>query len=134
MIGSSIVSSPEDGLDKLAKHARGVLVLLAAIQVGGAAILYIAGAMRTPEEIIVALSLGALFGALAVWARKNPLPAVLVGLAIYVAIVLLSAVVDPATIYSGLIMKLVVAAMFWNGISTGLTYNEMKRSMAPTTR
>jgi hypothetical protein len=47
MIGSSIVSSPEDGLDKLAKHARGVLILLAAVQIGGGVIVYIAGGISS---------------------------------------------------------------------------------------
>jgi hypothetical protein len=129
MIGSSIVSSPEDGLDKLAKHARGVLVVLAVVQLAGTAILYVAGAVREPVDIGVAILLGVVFGGLAIWARKDPLTAVLVGLGMYVTLVLLSAIIEPATLFSGLILKVIVAAMFWNGISTGLTYNEMKRTL-----
>ncbi len=132
MIGSTIASSTEDGLDQLAKHARGVLVVLALVQVAGAAILYLAGAMRLPGELAMTLAVGAVFGGLAVWARRDPLPAVLVGLGIYVGLLALAAVFDPATLFSGVIMKLIVAAMFWNGISTGLTYNEMKRTLGPT--
>lgn len=37
MIGSNIVSSQQDGLDKLARHARVVLVVIAAVQLGLAA-------------------------------------------------------------------------------------------------
>lgn len=133
MIGSSIVSSPEDGLDKLAKHARGVLVLVAVVQIVGAVILYVAGGIPDVPALAIPLGGGAVFVGLAVWARKDPLTAVLVGLGIYVVSVLLAALAEPSSLFSGLIGKAIIIAMFINGISTGLTYNKMKRSLARVT-
>jgi hypothetical protein len=82
MIGSSIVSSTEDGLDKLAKHARVVLVVVAVVQLVGSTILYVAGGIPDLSMLAVQLVIGASFVGLTVWARKNPLTAVLVGLGI----------------------------------------------------
>ncbi|HLT40977.1 MAG TPA: hypothetical protein VK034_32085 [Enhygromyxa sp.] len=130
MIGSSIAGSTEDGLDKLAKHARAVLVLLAAVQLIGGAILYIAGALVDAAPIATTLGLGVIFGVLAIWARKDPLTAVLVGLGIWVAVHGIGAIIEPATLFSGLVVKAIVIVMFVNGISTGLTYNKMKHTLA----
>jgi hypothetical protein len=129
MIGSSIVSSPEDGLDKLAKHARGVLVLLAAVQLIGGVIFYVAGGFPDIAGLVVTLGLGAVFGALAIWARKDPLMAVLVGLGMWVSVILIEAVIEPASLMRGLVVKAIVVAMFANGISTGMTYNRLKHTM-----
>jgi uncharacterized membrane protein len=125
MIGSSIVSSPEDGLDKLAKHARAVLVVLAAVQLIGGAISYVAGALVEPAAIVSTFGLGVLFAGLAVWARKDPLTAILVGLGIWVAVIGIEATIEPASLFNGLLLKAVVIVLFATGISTGLTYNKM---------
>ena len=126
MIGSSIVSSPQDGLDKLAKHARGVLVLLAAVQLIGGAIHYVAGGLVEPMAIAFTFGLGVIFAALAIWARKDPLTAVLVGLGFWATCVVVEAILEPASLWNGVILKAVVIVMFANGISTGVTYNKMK--------
>ncbi len=127
MIGSSIVSSHEDGLDKLARHARVVLVILAAVQFGAVAFLYIAEPVTQWSGLGTMLGVGAAFAGLAAWARARPLPAVLTGLGIYLAGVILAALVEPATLTQGLTMKAIVAVMFYNGITAALTYNAMAR-------
>lgn len=130
MIGDSIVSSPQDGLDKLAKHARGVLVLLAAVQLIGGAIHYVAGGLVEPMAIAFTFGLGVIFGALAIWARKDPLTAVLVGLGFWATVVGVEAVIEPSSLFNGMILKAIVIVMFVNGISTGMTYNKMKHTFA----
>jgi hypothetical protein len=132
MIGSSIVSSPEDGLDKLAKHARGVLILLAAVQIGGGVIVYIAGGIPSFAAMLVECGLGVVFGLLAIWARKDPLSAVIVGLGIWVLGIAGQAIAEPASLFSGLLVKAIVIVMFINGISTGRTYNELARTLGRT--
>lgn len=130
MIGSSIVSSAEDGLDKLAKHARSVLIVLAALQLIGGAILYVVGAVVQPSALGFMLGLGVVFGALAIWARKDPLPAVLGGLGVWISVHLIEAMIEPASVFNGLLVKAIVVVLFINGISTGITYNKMKRTLA----
>ncbi len=131
MIGGSIVSSPEDGLDKLAKQARVVLVLLAAVQLVGGGILFLAGGIPDASAIAGTFGLGVVFGALALWARKDPLNAVLVGLGIWVVLVAASAALDSSSLFNGLLVKAIVVALFISGISTGLTYNKLKPTIAP---
>ncbi len=127
MIGSTIVSSTEDGLDKLARHARGVLIGLAALQVVATGVLYAAGSLSTTLDLVAGFGLGGVFAGLAVWARRNPLPAVSTGFAMWALLMLLAAIADPSTLWSGLVMKGLIIAAFVNGISTARTYEEMKR-------
>jgi hypothetical protein len=131
VIGGSIVASHEDGLDKLGRHARGVLVLLAAVQVAGPAFVWRAGASAPRADVVGGAMIGAAFAGLAMWARTRPLPAVLCGLALYLARVGVVALVDPRTLYQGWGLKLIVAVMFINGVQTALTHERLRREHAP---
>lgn len=57
---------------------------------------------------------------LSFWAKKAPLPALLVATAIYVAIQVLNAVVAPETIAQGIIVKIIVIVMLVKGIKSAL--------------
>jgi hypothetical protein len=129
MIGGSIVSSPQDGLDKLAKQARAVLVVLAVVQLVGGVMSYVAGAIPDVTSLALTLAPGLVFAALAVWASKDPLPAVLVGAGIWVVLIGAAAAVDPTTLFAGLILKAVVVVLFITGISTGMTYNRLRHTI-----
>jgi hypothetical protein len=131
MIGSTIVTSHEDGLDKLARHARFVLIVLAAVQLAGLAFLYIAMVPMTPESMTGPLLVGVAFVALAMWAREAPLPAVGTGLAIYLLGVAIAAAIDPISLTEGLAFKAIVAVLFYNGIMAALAYNKMAREYVP---
>ena len=132
MIGESLVSSNEDGLDKLAKHARGVLVALAFLQLAGGVIYYVIGGIAANEFGII-LASGLMFGGLAVWARKNPLPAVSAGCAIWLLSIASAAIANPASLFEGLLVKALIVGGFINGISTAMTYNKMKKNLASMT-
>ncbi|MCH9684573.1 MAG: hypothetical protein K0V04_24265 [Deltaproteobacteria bacterium] len=128
MIGGSIVSSQEDGLAKLAKHARVVLVVIAAVQVGAVALLWVAGGAAEHTLIIPSLISAAIYGGLALWARVAPLPAVLVGFAIYLAGVGLS-MAQGGSLFDGILFKVILLALFLNGIASGRQYNEAKKRL-----
>ena len=127
MIGSSIVSSHADGLDKLARHARVVLVVLGLIQLASAAFLWLAQSTPDMQGFWGMLFVGLAFVALAGWARERPMPAVLTGLAIYLVLVAAAAAMNPASLTQGLLGKLIIAVMFYNGIATAMTYNKLAR-------
>jgi len=57
---------------------------------------------------------------LALWGRRAPLPAILIGAATYGAVVVLNGVVNPLTLAQGFIIKLVIVAMFYRGIKAAL--------------
>jgi hypothetical protein len=129
MIGSSIVSSQQDGLDKLAKHARVVLVVIAAVQLGAAALLWVAGGPAEEALIAPAIVTAVIYGLLAVWAGRAPLPAVVVGLVLYLAGIGL-AVAQGGGIFDGILFKVILLALFLNGIGTARQFEEAKRRVA----
>lgn len=129
MIGSSIVSSQQDGLDKLAKHARVVLVVIAAVQLGAAALLWVAGGPAEKALVVPAVINAVIYGLLAVWARRSPLTAVLVGFVLYLAGIVLS-VAQGGNVFDGALLKVILLALFLNGLGAARQYEEAKRRVA----
>jgi peptidoglycan/LPS O-acetylase OafA/YrhL len=131
MIGSSIVASPEDGLDKLARHARGGLVLIAAVQLVAAAFLFVADDSNGPQSLVPLVVTGALFAALAVWARRNPLPPVIAGLALFVASLLIALWVDPTSLLSmwPLLMNGAILTVSINGLMAAREHARAKQRL-----
>jgi hypothetical protein len=78
---------------------------------------------------VATVGLGLLFGGLAVWARNDPLTAVLVGLGIWIVTIGAAAVVEPASLWNGLVVKAIVVVLFVNGITTGMTYNKLRHTV-----
>lgn len=130
MIGSSIVSSPQEGLDKLARHARGVLVLIAGLQAGLAALLYVAGG--PPEEALIMPTLvtAIIYGALATWARTAPMPAVLVGFVLYLVSVAVGLAQGDSLLSYGSLFKGMILVLFINGLGSARSYDQAKRALA----
>ena len=70
--------------------------------------------------LIVNLILGAAMLVLSVWARRSPLPAVLIAAAIYAVVIVANGIVDPATLGQGLILKVIIIAFLFKGIKAAL--------------
>lgn len=70
--------------------------------------------------LIVNFILAAAMIGLALWGRRAPLPAVLIATAIYAVVLVGNAIMDPATIGQGLIVKIVVIAILAKGIKSAL--------------
>jgi len=70
--------------------------------------------------LIVNLILAAIMLALSLWARRSPLPAVLIAAATYVVVIAANAISDPATLGQGLVMKIIVIAFLIKGIKAAL--------------
>lgn len=64
---------------------------------------------------LAAIMLGLFF-----WARKSPLPATISALSVYVVVLAIDAAFDPTTIYRGIILKVIIIAMMFGGISAAL--------------
>jgi hypothetical protein len=70
--------------------------------------------------LIVNLILAAIMLGLSLWARRSPLPAVLVAAATYAVVIVSSAIMDPATLAQGWIIKLIIIAFLIRGIKAAL--------------
>jgi hypothetical protein len=70
--------------------------------------------------LIVNLILAAVMGALSLWARRSPLPAVIIATATYIVVVVANGVMDPSTIAQGWIMKIIIIGFLIKGIKAAL--------------
>jgi hypothetical protein len=70
--------------------------------------------------LIVNLLLSATMLVLAWWSKRKPLPAILVTAAIYAAVLVISAIVDPTTIVKGIVVKAVIITVLARGIKGAL--------------
>ncbi len=70
--------------------------------------------------LIMHLSLAALMALLAWWSRRAPLAAVLVATATYAAVIVGSAIMDPASIAYGLLLKILIIFFLVRGIKAAL--------------
>jgi hypothetical protein len=68
----------------------------------------------------VNLILAAIMGALAVWARRAPVAPLIVALAVFIAVHTLNALIDPATLAQGFILKAIIIVYLASGIRSAL--------------
>ena len=86
---------------------------------------------ETRNIIMVSVfGIAAVFFALYFWARKQPLPASIVGLILFITVHLLDAIADPAALARGLIMKIIIIAILVNAIQAGVKYRQLQRQGA----
>jgi hypothetical protein len=71
------------------------------------------------------LGIAAVFWGLFLWARRNPLPAAIVGLIVFISIHALDAVLDPRTLAHGIFMKIIVIAVLSRAISAGVKHRRL---------
>jgi len=69
---------------------------------------------------VVMFGLSALMLACWFWSRQSPLPALMTALGIYVTVLTLSAIADPSTLLSGVILKAIVIAALVAGVRAAL--------------
>ena len=70
--------------------------------------------------LIVNLVIAAIMLVLAFWAKRAPLPAVLVATATYAVVIVYGAIADPASLAQGWLMKIIIIAFLIKGIKAAL--------------
>ena len=63
---------------------------------------------------------------LAIWARRSPLPAVLIATATYLVVIVASGIADPRSLGQGWIIKLIVIAFLVKGIKAALALRDAR--------
>lgn len=69
------------------------------------------------------------FLAFAVWSKTKPVTALISGLSLYVIIQLLNLIVDPSTIFKGIIFKVIIIAYLVKGIIAVLEADKIKKEL-----
>ncbi len=76
-------------------------------------------------QLVVAI----IYVALGLWAAKKPFPALLTGLIVYLTFLLLSVIINPATLFSGIIIKIAVASSLIYGMRAVKRAEYMRKRM-----
>jgi len=133
-------------LAQKARRASGALLAVAILQTIGAALIAFllrnSGSGPTAEEaqipqegmrnamIIAQLVMAAAYWGLWFWSRSNPLPAALIGLGIYLAVITVSALANPSTLMQGIIIKVIIIGVLARAIKAGVDYRRIQREAA----
>jgi hypothetical protein len=106
-----------EGYDKHIRNARIMLFVLAGLTFLSIWTLVPFG--DDPAKVFIAVFVavvGGIFVALAFWTKKKPFTAILLALIIYVALEILAAFAQPATIFQGWIIKIAIVVMLIMGL------------------
>jgi len=71
-------------------------------------------------ELIMAL----IYMLLGIWANKKPFPAILTGLTIYVVMIIFKGILLPESVFSGIIMKVIIIGAFCYGVTDSKRYEK----------
>jgi hypothetical protein len=121
-------------LRKLTRRAFTALIVVAVMQFLGAGLFLVVAQtapkakVSQPKLMMVAgimSAIGVGFIILAIWARKNPLPAAITGFVILVTLWVMDMIADPMTLLQGIILKIVIVAMLIRAIQAGLQYRKL---------
>jgi hypothetical protein len=119
-------------LKKQSGKAAGALLAVAVIQAVVGGIVLFALASNIPARLrnammVEVFGIALVFFGLYVWARKQPLPAAIVGLVVYVTLHVIYGIISPATLVQGIIVKVIIVAILVNAIQAGVKYRQLQR-------
>jgi hypothetical protein len=116
---SDVYDDSMEGYDKPVKRARILLFIIAGLQ-----LLATLTAIGLPEPenwitIGIYVFFAIVFGVLAFWTKKRPYTAIVTALSIYTALQVLSAIVEPSSIFKGILIKIVVFVLLITALKNG---------------
>ena len=109
---------------KLIRKARNTLLVIAGISFLSGAYYYL-----TQDDLgtfISALVLFAVYLTLGFWSQKRPLIALVLGLLVYLTTLVINGIVEPSTVYRGLIIKGIIVVFLAKGINSALHLRNSK--------
>jgi zinc ribbon protein len=122
-------------LQKQARRAAGALLVVAILQVAFGLlslaepeIVFGPGIEAPPAVYVTVFGIAAVFFGLFLWARKNPLPAAIVGLVLFLSLHLLEAVANPRSLAQGVIVKVIVIVILVKAIQAGVQYRKVEKA------
>ena len=115
-------------VEKEVKKAKTTLVILGVLN----AIAGIVYGFISEDVLSLAVSsiLAIIYFGLAIWSDKEPFSAILTGLIIYGSLILIQAVLEPISIFSGIIWKILIIALLVKGMKSGLEARRVKSELA----
>ena len=120
----------DDRYMKKVRQARNAIYVVAAIQF----VFGLYSGLTAPEELMyitlgIMMVVALMFLGLAIWANWKPYPAILIALILYCGLILLDLVYDPATIFRGIIMKVIIIIYLVKGLNNAAEARRMKQAL-----
>jgi hypothetical protein len=109
---------------KLIKQARNTLFFVAGLTFLYGIIIFFA--QDDTATLIAAAIMTGIYLLLGFWSQQKPLIALVLGLFLYLTNIVLSAIIEPETIYQGIIVKIIVIAFLAKGINSALHLRKAK--------
>jgi len=118
-----------EGYDKPVRNARIILFVIAALQL--LPIFAWTNLAEPARTINIAVNVfeALFFCGLAIWTKRKPYYAIIGGIIVYSLLIALYAVISPASILQGLIVKIIVYVLLIVGISNAKDVQRWKDSM-----
>ncbi len=116
----------EEAKEKI-KSARNTLYVLSGIMAVFGFIQY--GFHESVVALGIDFGLSLIYLALAFWTDSKPLIAVLIGLLLYLTLIVVNAIVDPTSLFRGIIWKVVIISFLGKGIYSA---SSIKKDVLPS--
>lgn len=84
------------------------------------------------QAFVVPIGIGLAFVGLWAWSRKSPLPALATALALYVTVNTVAAVIEPKSLTSGIVVKVLCIAGLGRGIKSALEERAIQQADSPS--
>lgn len=122
-----------DDAQKKLKRVSVMLYILAGINILYGLYFFGAGAALYGDDagIIGATTIimGLIFIGCALWVKKNPVAGTVTAFSIYALVQVASALVEPTTLFQGIILKIIIVVIFVRGIRSAFDYREYLRKL-----
>ncbi len=106
-----------EGYEQGVKKARNTLFVIAALVFAGELIMMaIAETGIFLEGVIIALVEAGIFVGLALWTKKKPYTAIVVGIVVYIGLWALTAFIDPLNIVKGILVKIIILGYLFKSL------------------
>jgi len=118
----------QDQLQHSINKARNILYILAGLNALFGIVLGVLMKFDIPTLIVCIVS-ALIYLGLGIWSRSKPFPAIVTGLIFYITLIIISAIVDPATIIQGIIWKVLIISGFYYGYKGAKEAEEIKEQI-----
>jgi hypothetical protein len=96
------------------KKAKNILFILAGLNLVIGLFLGLIIQLNVPV-LINCIVMAIIYFSLGLWCRKHPFPAILSGFFVYIVVMVIGGIIDPHTIYKGIILKVIIISGFIYG-------------------
>ena len=115
----------QDVIDNAKKKLKSVKILLYVMAgINFFSGLYYLSQPSATAEVIASIFATIIFIGCAIWVNKSPLVAVLSAFGFWLLIQILSAILEPTTLFQGLILKIIFISIFIKGIKSAKDYKD----------